>query len=236
MRNVHLPCSRKGGSTLRQAAWCQPEPKACTWGWWELEHRAAVAWSHGLGWLGEAATALARYASQGLPLDWKAWLAHERLCGPVPLSRGRDGRGANGRAEIWPPSICSRYSMEQVSTTSSMVPLACKLGRIWNTRWAGPQHTQVTTHHGAPTLHQGSGPSRCRPEERAPLGSLRGHLPPPAPGHPCHRRSSPVHGSRPLSSTPHSTWLPSPLSSHHKALTTQKDDFEKTLPSVLPGV
>ena len=51
-------------------------------------------------------------------------------------SRSSHWRGGT-RKQTGLPSICSRYSMEQLSTTSSIAPLARRLGRIWKTRAGG---------------------------------------------------------------------------------------------------
>ena len=74
------------------------------------------------------------------------WLDHQLLpsSGPrSPSSRPGGGERAEerkGSTQTGLPSMCSRYSMEQLSTTSSIAPLAFKLGRIWKTgagRWGG---------------------------------------------------------------------------------------------------
>lgn len=67
------------------------------------------------------------------------WLDHQLLpsSGPrSPSSRPVGGERAEerkGSTQTGLPSMCSRYSMEQLSTTSNIAPLAFKLGRIWKT-------------------------------------------------------------------------------------------------------
>lgn len=73
---------------------------------------------------------------------WRNSLRRSRRPGPRPWPCPSSPWSGGTRNQTGLPSICSRYSMEQLSTTSSIAPLACRLGRIWKTRAGGCEGLQ----------------------------------------------------------------------------------------------
>ena len=73
---------------------------------------------------------------------WRNLLSRSRRPGPRPWPRPSSHGSRGTRNQRGLPSICSRYSMEQLSTTSSIAPLAGRLGWIWKTRAGGGEGLQ----------------------------------------------------------------------------------------------
>lgn len=124
-----------------------------------------------------------RQATRACSRTWSSCRALGPGQSPFPWFCGRgEGQGARGGCTDQLPSICSRYSMEQLSTTSSMVPLAFKLGRTWETRVGRQERAHrdepVQGLHRARPQHTGSiaipaPPQLAGPSHRPGLGPLQ---------------------------------------------------------------